>query len=108
MKTKETEVLECSRGAVLAKQVIAVASSCEVSAPKNSLTRPAGEMSLWMKQTCTHSHMQKASSAHKHKLAWIELETEQRGSYSAKLGQEIDHHSGGNAGRADLRGPFHR
>ena len=31
---------------MLGKQVTAVASSCELSAPRNSLTGPAGEMSL--------------------------------------------------------------
>lgn len=55
-----------------------------------------------------HSHMHKASGAHKHRPAWIELETVQRGSYGAKLGRDMDHRSGGNAARADLRGRFHR
>lgn len=95
---------------MLAKQVIAVASSCELSAPKNSLTRPAGEMSLRMKQTCTRVHTRRKPGAraqtHTHTPARIELETVQRGSYSVKPGQEIDRHSGGNAGCADLRGPF--
>ena len=60
LRTGEEERGGERRGEMFAKQVTAVASSRELSAPRNSLTGPAGGMSpLWERSRQAHAHIQR-------------------------------------------------
>lgn len=58
---------------MLGKQVTAVSSSCELSAPRNSLTGPAGEMSLLWERSrqahalCAHVYIERHRDMHIHR-----------------------------------------